>query len=134
MNRIAELLLYNVNGTVYPEQTDVYFDKLIQCSKQFPRVHIKIESDFEKIKLQYVDICKAIVEKCPEDLLVTTLFAANEQLMSAYNKLDSDIPRMQALWFSDVLDYLEKDTKYKLNIGRVMYFIFISTFMMYMFK
>ena len=134
MNRIAEQLLLSVTENSFPKNDDPYYDKLFQFSKKFPRVHIKIENDFKKIKQQYVTICKTIAEKTGEELLLITLFAANEQLMCTYNKIDSDIPRMQALWFSDIIDYIEKDKKIDLNIEKVMYLILNFVFMLYMFK
>lgn len=119
MNRIAEALLNNILNYELPEQSDSYCNKLFQYSKQFPQVHIKIESDLKKIKQQYVAICGAIANKAPKNMLVITLFAANEQLMRAYSKIDSDIPRLHALWFSDVLNSIQEDSNFKFNWGNV---------------
>ena len=134
MNRIAEQLLLSVTENTFPKNEDPYYDKLFHFSKKFPRVHIKTENSFIKIKQQYVEISKTIAENTLEDLLLITLFAANEQLMYAYNKIDSDIPRIQALWFSDIIDYIEKDKKNDLNIEKVMYLILNLVFMLYMIK
>ena len=134
MNRIAEALLNNILNYELPEQSDSYCNILFQYSKQFPQVHIKIESDLKKIKQQYVAICGAIANKAPKNMLVITLFAANEQLMRAYSKIDSDIPRMYAIWFSDVLDYIEEGSKFKLNLGNVAMIILSSIFILYMLK
>ena len=109
-----------------PEQCDSYYNELFQYSKQFPKVYIKIENDFKKIKQQYVDICGAIVNKVPKNMLVITLFAANEQLMRAYSKVDSDIPRMYAIWFSDVLNSIEEDSKFKFNWGIVTICLYLA--------
>ena len=116
MNSIAEVLLHNV---LYHEPPSKNFCELFKLSKQFPQIHIKIENDFKKIKQQYVVICGAIANKAPKNMLVITLFAANEQLMRAYSKIDSDIPRMYAIWFSDVLDYIEEGSKFQFNRGNV---------------
>ena len=134
MDKIARTLLYNVLEYELQEQSDSYYNELLQKSKRFPRVHIKIESDFKKIKQQYVDISKVIVDRSPKNMLVVTLFAANEQLMSAYKKFDSDIPIIQAIWFSDVLNSIEDDAKFKLNRGNVICFILTSMFILYLFK
>ena len=134
MDKIARVLLYNVLDYELPEQSDSYCNELFQKSKRFPRVHIKIESDFKKIKQQYVDISKVIVDRTPKNMLVLTLFAANEQLMYAYKKFDSDIPIIQAIWFSHVLHSIEEDSKFKLNRGNVICFVLTSMFILYLFK
>ena len=135
MDNIARVLLCNVLDFELPEQSDSYCNELFQYSKRFPRVQIKIEHDFKKIRQQYIDICRVIVNRTPKNMLVVTLFAANEQLMSAYNKVDSNIARMHAIWFSDVLNHIEMDSKFELNLGNVaIYLILSSIFILYMFK
>ena len=135
MNKIAKVLLHYVLDNDLPDQSDFYCNELIQHSKRFPRVQIKIEHDFKKIRQQYIDICRVIVNRTPKNMLVVTLFAANEQLMSAYNKVDSNIARMHAIWFSDVLNHIEMDSKFELNLGNVaIYLILSSIFILYMFK
>lgn len=65
-------------------------------------------------------------------MTLITLFAANEQLMLAYNKVDSDIPRLQAIWFDDLIKYTEQD----LEIKHSTYFLIISSvfIILYCFK
>ena len=75
MNSIAEVLLHNV---LYHEPPSKNFCELFKLSKQFPQIRIKIENDFKKLKQQYVAICRAIANKAPKNMLVITLFAANE--------------------------------------------------------
>ena len=117
MNKIANVLLHKVLDNELPsELSDYYCNELLQKSKRFPRVHIIIESDLKKIKQQYVDICKVIVDRTPKNMLVVTLFAANEQLMYTYKTLDSNIPIMHAIWFSELLNSIEDDSKFKLNV------------------
>ena len=117
-----------------PDQGDSYCNELFQYSKQFPQVHIKIENDFKKINQQYVAICGIIADKTPKNMLVITLFAANEQLMRAYSKVDSDIPRLHALWFSDVLNSVQEDSKFKFNRGTATICLLLSfVFIVYRF-
>ena len=118
MNKIAKVLLHKVLEYELPEQSDSYCNELFQYSKRFPRVQIKIESDLKKkIKQQYIDICGVIVNRTPKNVLVITLFAATEQLMCAYSTVDYAIPKMPAIWFSDVLNYIEIYSKFELNLG-----------------
>ena len=55
--------------------------------------------------------------------------------MYAYKKIDSDIPRMQAIWFSDVLNFIEEDSNFQLTRGNVVTCsILISIFILCLFK
>ena len=135
MDKIARTLLYSVLNYELSELSNSYCNELFQYSKQFPQVHIKIECDLKNIKQQYVDICAVIVDKAPKSMIVITLFAANEQLMRAYSKVNSDIPRLQAIWFSDILNSIEEDSKFEFNRGTVtIWCVLAFVFIVYMFK
>jgi len=131
MHRLAQLLLHSVLDNELPVRWDplyIYFLK----SRRFPNVEIKIVDDFKSIKQQYTSICRAIIKGTPKKMTLITLFAANEQLMLAYNKVDSDIPRLQAIWFDDLIKHVEQD----LEIKHSTYFMLISTvvIILYCFK
>lgn len=134
MDRIAEVLLHSVLDKNLPKANDPIY-KFFEQSRQFPKVEIKIEKEFKNIKQQYVTICKTIVDRTPKNMLLLTLFAANEQLMHAYSKFDSDIPRLHAIWFTDILEHIKKDSKFYFNHDDfVIYGILTCMFIIYMFK
>jgi len=131
MHRLTQLLLHSVLNNELPARWDplyIYFLK----SRLFPNVEIKILDDFKSIKRQYTSICRAIIRGTSKNMTLITLFAANEQLMLAYNKVDSEIPRLQAIWFDDLIKYIEQDLEIKHNT----YFLIISSviIILYCFK
>ena len=113
MKRIAEQLLGDVTGIIGIEEMDRNYIKMCWMSKTFyPQVNITVETDFKKIKKQYIDICRGIIKTIDRDrkeLQTITLFAITRQLMTAYYKTDSDIVRMQAMWFNDILEEIGID-------------------------
>ena len=113
MKRIAEQLLGDVTGIIGIEEMDRNYIKMCWMSKTFyPQVNITVETDFKKIKKQYIDICRGIIKTIDQDrkeLRSITLFAITRQLMTAYYKTDSDIVRMQAIWFNDILEEIGID-------------------------
>ena len=106
MNPVADSLLRHVMYNDFPKE-DHPMNKIFKLSDKFPKVNLELETEFIAIKKQYISICRSIVEKTPQKLLLLTLFAANEQLMHNYRIIDSDILKMFAMWFSDVLNYLK---------------------------
>ena len=130
MNRIAEVLLDSVLDKNLPETNDPIY-KFLEQSRQFPKIEIKIEKEFKNIKQQYTNICKTIVERTPKKVLLLTLFAANEQLMYTYSKFDNDIPRLHAIWFTDILEHIKKDSTFYFNDNFVIYSILTSMFILY---
>ena len=134
MDRIAEVLLDSVLDKNLPKTSDPIY-KFFEQSRQFPRVEIKIEKEFKNIKQQYINICKTIVDRTPKKMTLLTLFAANEQLMSTYCKFDNDIPKLHAIWFTDVLEHIKNDSPFYFNENFVIYCILTSMFISYiMFK
>ena len=130
MNRIAEVLLDSVLDKNLPETNDPIY-KYLEQSRQFPKIEIKIEKEFKNIKQQYTNICKTIVERTPKKMLLLTLFAVNEQLMYTYSKFDNDIPRLHAIWFTDILEHIKKDSTFYFNDNFVIYSILTSVFIIY---
>ena len=138
MRWLAEQLLKDIAG----EQIDdlVRYSKLCTLSKRFPRVKITIESDFKKIKKQYIDICRVIInniDKNRKGWITITLFNATEQLMLAYREVDFDIVKLHALWFSDVLEELNGDTASTdsvVNFCDVLYFVLVSMIIVFVLK
>ena len=137
MKRLAEQLLDDVTGIISLEEMDSNYIKICWMSKTFfPQVNITVETDFKKIKKQYIDICRGIIKTIDQnrkELRTITLFVATQQLMTTYYKIDSDIARMQALWFSDILEELDMDLSLKescIPIQNILFLIGIFTLLM----
>lgn len=112
MRRLAIQLLRDISGDLLLDEMDNNYIKICMMTKRIPKVEINVETEYNKIKNQYIQICKSIYEKLKKQrksLIVITMFAATEQLMIVYNKVDRHIIKLHAMWFSDVLDELNVD-------------------------